>query len=395
MPAAKATPGLVWRQRRTGPPVAYWCARSDLVKAGYRPKTVRLDYPPGDPMLTIRCQALQDDMLAWSRGGRRVPLGPYDGTFASLVCLYERHPDSPYNELRPSTARTYSKTLANLMKHKGARRVDAVDGSDVRRWYKELADANSAGWAAYTINVLKAVLAFGATKRIEECRILRTELSLARFRSSKPRKERLTYEQVTAFRKTAHEMGMGWMALTLTLQFDCSFRRRDVIGEWIEDHIGQGTRRGKYLWRDGITWSHIKDGVLKKIVSKTAFTSELEAVHTIADYPDLIEELAHIPSEKRVGPIVINARTGLPPTEAQCRAYFRRIARAAGIPDNFWNADARAGAVTEAYEAGATEEEAKALATHSEVKTSRRYLRDLTEQSRRAAAKRIESRKRS
>src|SRR5438093_462285 len=67
------------------------------------------------------------------------------------------------------------------------------------------------------------------------------------------------------------------------------------------------------------------------------FTSELIAVHAIADYPDVEAELARIPLERRVGPIVINDRTRLPPTEAQCRHYFRLIARKAGIPDSVWN----------------------------------------------------------
>jgi hypothetical protein len=395
MPGTEKAPGLAWRTRRNGSQVAYWVARKDLVKVGYRPKTVRLHYAPDDPALTARCRVLQAEMLAWASENRCGPASYYDGTFASLVQFYETHPDSPYHELRPASAKTYSKTMASLMKHKGERRIDAVDGSDIRRWYKELAEAHSKGWAYYTINVLKAVLSFGATKRIEECRVLRAELREAKFRAPSARKERLTYEQVVAFRDAAHTMGLGWMALLLTLQFDCSLRRRDVIGEWIDDELGtDGIRNGKRIWRDGLTWAHVDvNGVLRKMISKTMFTSQMVAVHTITDYPDLQAELARISPERRVGPIVINSRTGLPPSEAQCRHYFRLIARQAGIPDEVWNMDARAGAVTEAYESGATEEEAKALATHSEVKTSRRYLRDLTEQSRRAAAKRIEARK--
>jgi hypothetical protein len=387
------TPGLIWRKRRNGASVAYWTARRDLVKAGYRPKSVRLHYSPGDPALAARCRALQDEMLAWSSAGRRSP-SVYDGTFASLVRFYETHPDSPYHDLRPAAARTYSKTMAILMKHKGARRIDAVDGSDVRRWYKELVEAKSKGWAYYTINVLKAVLSFGATKRIAECRILRAELREAKFQAGNRRKERLTYPQVVAFREAAEALDLGWMGLCLTLQF-CGLRRRDVIGEWINDELGtDGIRRGKRIWRDGLTWAHIDaQGILRKLISKTMFTSELVAVHAIADYPDVEAELAKIPPERRVGPIVINTRTGLPPTEEQCRHYFRLIARKAGIPDTVWNMDARAGANTEAYEAGATTEEAMALLTHSEASTNRIYLRDLTEQSRRAAAKRVASRK--
>lgn len=391
MPDTSKAPGLVYRTRRNSPPVAYWAARRDLVKAGYRPKTVRLHGEPD--VIEARCHALQAEMLEWSAEKRLGRAPQYDGTFASLVKFYEMHPDSPYRELKPATQRSYSKTMALLMRHKGERRVDKVDGSDVRRWYKELCASHSKGWAALTVNILKAILSFGATKRITECRVLRAELREAKFGTGSKRKERLTYRQVAAFRDTAREMGFGWMGLLLTIQFECGLRRRDVIGEWIDDELGtDGIRNGKRVWRDGLTWKHIDaEGVLRKLVSKTALTSEEEAVHVIAEYPELAAELAKLTSQ--IGPIVINHKTGLPPTEAQCRAYFRRIARKAGIPDNVWNMDARAGAVTEAYESGATEEEAMALATHTEAKTSHGYDREMMERSRRAAQKRVGSRK--
>jgi hypothetical protein len=395
MSGAEKAPGLIWRKRRDGSPIAYWAARRDLIKAGYRPKMVRLHYAPEDSALADRCRLLQAEMIAWATDHGRGRSALYDGTFASLVKFYETHPDSPYHELRQESAKTYSKTMALLMKHKGARRVDAVDGADIRRWYKELVEAHSKGWAYYTINVLKAVLSFGATKRIEECRLLRSELRDAKFSAPAARKEFMTYAQVRAFREMAHAMGLGWMALCLTLQFDFALRRRDVIGEWIDDELGtDGIRQGKRLWRDGFTWSHIDDqGVFRKLISKTAFTSEQVAVHVTASYPDVAAELERIPPERRVGPLVIHHRTGLPPTKEQCREAFRRIARKTGIPDTVWNMDARSGAVTEAYEAGATEEEAMALATHTERDTSHGYDRQQIERSRRTAAKRVGSRK--
>lgn len=395
--AQKGPPGLAWRKRSNGAPAAYWLARKDAIDAGYLPKAVRLHHDAGDPLLAARCHVLQAEMLTWlSECGKGRP-AIYDGTFASLVRYYETHPDSPYFDLKPKTQRVYSGTLALLMEHKGKRRISGVDGADVRRWYKELCETKSQSWAYFTINVLKAALSFGATKRFKECRLLRIELREARFNNGQRRTERLTFEQLTDFRKAAHEMGLGWMALTLTLQFAFGMRRRDVIGEWVKDETGMAgiRRRGNKVWRDGLTWGSIDEhGVVRKLISKTEHTSALVAVHAIADYPEAVEELALIgyPQERRAGPIVINPKTNLPPNEDECRYYFRKIARQAGIPDAIWNMDARAGASTEAYEAGATEEEAMALTTHTESSVNRGYLKDLRQQSHRAAVKRVGSR---
>ena len=221
-------------------------------------------------------------------------------------------------------------------------------------------------------------------------------MTATKFKGAPARKERLTYAQVVAFRGAAHRLNRPSAALWLTLQYELGLRRRDVIGEWVDDEIGtDGIRHGKRVWRDGLTWSNIDaDGVLRKLVSKTAKTSAREAVHRIADYPDLLVELERIPVERRVGPIVINEMTGLPYFPEQCRHYFRVIAREAGIPDHIWNMDARAGAVTEAYEAGASTEGAMALAAHTQVSTSRRYVRDTLEQSSRVEQLRVKSRQR-
>jgi len=278
-----------------------------------------------------------------------------------------------------------------LMVHKGRRRVDAVDASDIRRWYKELTEASSKSWAYYTISVLKAALSFGSTKRFADCRLLRAELRDARFSGGAKRTEYLTHAQVLAFRDAARALGADWMALCLLFQFELGLRRRDVIGEYIREPGTDGIRLRGRVWRDGVTWANIDaTGVFTRLVSKTSRTSQEVAVHVIADYPDLAAELARLP--RGVGPIVIFPQTGRPPTDDQCRHWFRRIARVAGIPDNVWQMDARAGANTEAFQAGATEEERMALLTHAEPSTNEGYIREKLKQARQAARKRVGSR---
>lgn len=396
------TPGLEWRTSKAGERRAYWRARADLIKRGYRPKLVRLHYRLDNPLqleeLASRCHQLQAQMLAWSRrqhGDRGESF--YDGKLETLVRIYQAHEDSPYRELEPDTQRSYTKILRLVLARVPDTYVDELNGNDVKRWFRRMCDGGAAvGYAALQINILKAVVSFGVSLGLEDCKRLRVEMREAKFKGGEERTERLTYDQVVAFRAEAHRRGRPSAALWVTLQHELSLRRRDVIGKWVDDALGtDGIRHGKRVWRDGLTWAAIDAaGVLRWTPSKTRKKKRKEVAHRIADYPDLVAELELIPAERRVGPIVISEETGLPYTSEQCRVLFRRIARAAGIPDAIWNMDARADAVTEAYEAGATTEGAMAMAAHTQASTSRRYLRDTLEQTSRVAKLRIESRKR-
>ena len=57
----------------------------------------------------------------------------------------------------------------------------------------------------------------------------------------------------------------------------------------------------------------------------------------------------------------------------------------AGIPRDVWNMDARAGAITEADDAGAELDEIRATAAHTQASTTVRYLRGSMGKSRRVA----------
>ena len=168
------------------------------------------------------------------------------------------------------------------------------------------------------------------------------------------------------------------------MQFECSIRQRDVIGEWIKEKA-QAPR-----WQNGLTWSHIgQDGILRKKTSKTGAPAE----HRLSDHPDLAVELDRVPVDRRVGPLVVDEKLGAPYTAERYRKWFRQIARAAGIPDAVWNMDSRAGAITEAWESGAEPASIMAMATHTQLSTSRRYNRTNVEQISRAAKLRVQGRK--
>jgi integrase len=77
---------------------------------------------------------------------------------------------------------------------------------------------------------------------------------------------------------------------------------------------------------------------------------------------------------ERTGAIV-KGEKDLPIRQAMYARWFRQIARKAGIPDNVWNMDARAGGATEAEESGVALEAIQASLTHTKKETTLRYIR--------------------
>jgi hypothetical protein len=254
---------------------------------------------------------------------------------------------------------------------------------DVLRWYNTLAGPGrrSAGYACTIINSFKAVLSYGAMLGgdYDACLRLRQQVAAVRFKGGSRRKSHLTYAHVTAFRKVALRENRLSMALALTIQFEGSFRQGDVIG--ITEADGR--------WHDGLTWGHLgADGVIRKTTNKTAAAAALP----VAEYPDLAALIAKVPKDRRIGPMIISEATGRPYEGRRYRETFRALAQLAGIPDHVQNRDARGGAITEAYEAGSTKEDNKAMATHTSDSINQGYIQSNVEPVRRVAKLRVQRR---
>lgn len=382
-------PGFQRRYNKDGTSRAYWHATAEIKKLGYQPTQVRLDDRLPPEQWPAECRYLHSVMLKWALEQRENCR--YDGTFLSLWKWYLSAEDSQFRDLRPSTQQSYKAHIKPLLQAKGHLLIEDTCGADVRRWFKELRAAGwSVGTAYLAISVLKAVLGFGASNDKEECAKLRASLSATRFESPSARDSALTYEQLVAFRKAAIEAGRPSMALGLTLQFELGMRQKDVIGEWLVAPGADGIRDAKgRRWGGGLTGMMFDDaGNVRKRTTKTGSRVE----HSIEDYPELAALVRPALERSRGGPLVINEVTRLPYVAATYRDYFRQIACKAGIPDDVWCMDARAGAVTEAYESEASTEEAMAFAGHTQAKTSRRYLRRVHKQSSRVAKLRVERR---
>jgi hypothetical protein len=425
-PEIDDAPGLQWRPRANDW-VAVWVALPYLVKRGYAPKTARL-WPPTDDtaapldaatvdMIRGECKRLQAEMLAWANDGDgRKPA--YDGTISSLIRRYRADPDSPYHDLRDSSQAQYDDILRWLDVSVGGRIINGLCGPDFKRFYREWMQSDRGDRQisrAYSrIQKLRVVINFGVTMRYEGCAETAAVLGKMKFPQGRARTEYMTADQAVAIRRRAHEIGRPSIALAQAFMFDLGLRPKDVVGEWIRisspgiSAITDGGRK----WVVGIDWSEIDaDLILTHSLSKSR-----RGRHALADrksgnvktfdlklYPMVMEEinlrarningLAAIGGPERIGPVIINERTGLPYAKRTFPWIWRRIAVAVGVPANLQSRDSRAGAITEGIEATGGDMEAnRHAAGHSQIATTQRYSRAADRQTAKVAVFRARKR---
>jgi hypothetical protein len=390
-------PGLKWRRRKNGDEVPTWVASDEARKAGYPVKTVNLKSTPPE-LLIGRCERLQSEMLMWLSGRRRDE-GVYDGTFRSILDLYQSDPDSSYNTtLKTSTLRPYNVYLRLLREHIGECLIDESDGRDLKRWFDQWAARDQFGNPNHlprgkmVLAVLKAAVSFGVACRRAGCAEFYTIMSHMSFPTPKERTEAPTAADVIKVRQAAHAAGHPGRALAYALQFETTLRQWDVIGQWVElrDRRPSSVVVGGLKWI-GPTWANIDEQLILRVTpSKTDGTTDARVVIDLKECPMVMEELAHIPPEQRRGPLVV-AQNGLPYRYGNWRRAWRSDFDAAGI--RAWNRDLRAGGNTEGQDAGARVEDRHKVAGHASAKTTAKvYDRGLLEAHRRVARARAKLR---
>lgn len=398
MPSEFKAPGLQRRKRKSGASVGYWVARADLVKAGYRPETVRLSYnlddPAQHPLITAMCLRLQAEMLEWSTGRGREK-NRFDGTVRGLSRRYQIDEASPFRRLKHTTREKDTHVLRIIEKAFGDRALDALKLEDFWRWYNAAKRPKSPGgpervrraWGI--MKKFREMISYGVSAELVGC--ARVKAILAEVRFPQPARRRMTLDlaHVQAFIPKAIELGRLSLALATAVQFDTALRQKDVIGEWEPIPAGEaesGILLNGQRWVRGLTWADVTlDGVTRKVTSKTGAI----AAHDLRLCPHVQAVAAHIPAERRVGPLIVDEKAVRPYAGDAFGREWRIVARAASIPDAVWNMDARAGAITEAEDAGADLDDARAAAAHTQASTTARYSRGAVGKSRKVATLRI------
>jgi hypothetical protein len=211
------------------------------------------------------------------------------------------------------------------------------------------------------------------------------------FKGSGRRKgEPLTVEHLEIFCAKAHERGQHSLALATTIQFETMLRQADVIGQWwpVAKSVDGSLVVDGHRWR-GLTWGeHVKaDLTMDKPTFKSRETKS--GLYDLKDSNLIISELARIPVEKRIGPVVICNYTGKPWQRKSFHQAWRIVANAAGLPKGVQNRDARSGAITEADLAAVAKDDRKRQAGHSTVEMNDSYKRETMEKTRKVTAARM------
>lgn len=393
-PRIENAPGLVWRERKKTW-VAYWQARSDLVKRGYAPGAKKLweGVEPDDIdrlEIAAQCEDLQSAMLVWGRerdaGGKLVPLV----TISNLIDKYQNDDDSAFHKKRWEARQGKAALLKRIDKRFGDVMLAEITGRMILSWYKEWSDGGqkvSAGGAF--IATLRTLFRFGAGLLDDrECARLAETLSSQSYKGTKPREVALSAEQATAIREKAHERGWPFIALAQAIQFECTMRQKDVIGEWVpvtepgvSDVIQTKKFKGKKKvkkWVTGLRWEKIDENlIIRHVTSKRTKKVEIDlrlAPMVMEEFQIMFgtTERAAMPAS---GPVILCEVNAWPYYNTEFRRKWRKLATAAGVPKHVKNMDTRSGAITEAADAGADMEKVRKAATHSNISQTQNYSR--------------------
>jgi hypothetical protein len=315
---------------------------------------------------------------------------------SALMESYRTDPVSNFAKLEYCTRRYYVRLMAQIERDHGDVDVSAIKGRTIYEWHQQWSDGGrkvSMGHAL--VGMLRTLANFGFFALDDEaCQRLGLLLSKGRFANGKPRTVHITREQATAICNAARQR-LPMIGLAQAIAFDCTWRQKDTIGEWLpigepglSDVCSMHPRKGPMKWLKGLRWEEIgADLVVHHVTSKRKKLSEpdlklapLVMAELEHQWPGCIERRDDKIIVRRdvlpaSGPVIIDEYTGFPYKADDFREEWRIIATECGVPLNVQNRDARAGAISEAITMGAQAAHVRDAATHSDVSQTMDYSR--------------------
>lgn len=356
-------PGYQGRPRTDGTVVHYWNPQRAVKGASKSLSIVRLPDDSTDEQIAEECVRRTAELRSEVRKADAAP--DFDGTIKSLIALYRHDKTSTWHSVKHSTRiRDYEPSLKVLEKNVGDRDINVLRGSDFKRWFAQWRKKGHRR-ASGAMKLLRIILSYGAGEKLRGCKQARDILSDLRFELPEARDVFMTYEQCLAIVKASAELKCPSIGFVEALKFESALRRIDVIGEWVPGEPGEPFR-----WQGPTARNISKDKILKLKTSKTG----VEMARDLNAMPLVVEALKAY-TIPEIGPVVIDEDHGKPYWENRYTEKFRKVRTKAGVPDDVWSMDTRAGAVSETVEATGSIELASNLATHSTTKMTKKYSR--------------------
>lgn len=359
----------------------YWKAPKKYLDMGYTHKRQALDGKAGDGMDEARaatCRALTRKMLTHFRADTPDLIA---GTWEWLFRTYQRDIESPYREVKANTQISYDSLIETWISAIGGSRIADANYRAFRRWERAMIDnGRSKNWIHRMFTMMRIVVRYGCAIEDKECQRFVQVLSNVRIPKGSPKTSSATPEQIAAIVASAQAEGNHAFALGCAMQWWFSLRAVDVRGHWLKIRDGEepvGIVRNGKRWQDGLTWDMIDRGVtvLTKTFSKTRGSTGETRSFDLTQVPEIRHRLLTTPPEKRVGPVIISEKNGMPYTQSGWAQLWRRHREAAGVPDHVQNMDVRSTALTHGKNAGATPFDLRDAAGHSNINTTNIYIR--------------------
>lgn len=376
-------PGLVWRSN--GHP--YWRAAPRYVKAGYSLKRVELaPGAPGDalePQRALQCRQMTREVLAWWESKDKAPIE----TVGWLIGRYLSDEFSPFHEVKPNSQVEYRNNCRYWQDAAGDMLIADLTFEELKGVEKSMiANGRSTDFIHRKFKMLRIIFQHGRRIRHPASIVVREILGDMTFHAAPRRQVKATREHVYAIADLAWQRGFKGFSVGIRLQFELTLRAVDVRGQWLTmSDIGNPitggiTRHGK-RWADGLTWDMIGPDAMwiDKVISKTIRSMPEPIRFDLSALPGLRADILALPGE-RVGPVIRNT-AGQPYGADDWARQWRVLRKPAGVPENVWAMDARAGAVTEADSMGVPREMLSLAAQHQDISTTARYVRNRSEQS--------------
>lgn len=366
-------PGLKRRSRKNGACARLWMPTQKDIAGGYAPKSISFDSHVSELEIANSCRKYWCELEAWRKGVAR---GPEKFSLAWLIDRYLGDDVSPFQKLGPRSARSYTQCCKEIrasigdrligFKQVGGFTVQRILGEDILRWHGNWSTRKgkpTPSRARHNIVMLRILAKYAVALGVPGAAGFRTILSDLRFPQPAARTMAPSRSQVVAIVGKALEMGLRSVAITTLAQFELIERRTHIIGLW-----------DKGAWRLGWVWNGLSGTTLTYQQTKVGI---VERAFDLLDTPLLLDLILKTPEHQRVGPIIVCERTGQPWRERHYADAFREVARAAGVPDNVWSMDMRAGGTTEADGiTGITDRELQDAGGWKDPRTKDRYRRN-------------------